>query len=488
MKPIVLEDLTIAETSRRIRKKEVSPVELTSLYLERIEALNPALNAYLTLMKDQALAAAKTAEREIRRGKYRGRLHGIPFSIKDNLAIKRVRTTAGTKILAEWVPDFDATVVTRLTESGAVILGKTQMHEWAKGSHGINPFYGTTHNPWDLNRVPGGSSGGSAVSVAASLCMASIGTDSAGSVRNPASLCGVVGLKPTYGRVSTFGGVPGTGGHSTNHFGILTKTVEDCALVLENIAGHDPKDVLSAEAPVPRYSRGIGKGVKGMKVGLLRGYFDEAVVDEVRSTLDEAVKTFDSLKMKVGEVSIPHLDLIPAVQIATTRSESTTHHDDYLRTRPRDYSRGLLYSQIAALLIPASVFVQAQRVRRLICQEFERALEKVDVIIAPSVPVPAPTIAECTNGYLEQDGKRIPLQDCRGNYLMLSTIPFNVTGFPSLSVPCGFTAQGLPIGMQIVGGLFQEETVFQVAHAFERKAGWYKRRPLLKHVTAGRAA
>jgi len=187
MTPVALEELTIADTARRIRKRELSPIKLAELYLERIETLNPALNAYLTLTKDQALTAARAAEREIRRGKYRGPLHGIPFSIKDNLAMRGVRTTAGSKILAEWVPDFDATAVTRLRESGAVILGKTHMHEWAKGSHGINPFYGTTHNPWDLKRVPGGSSGGSAVAVAASLCMASIGTDSAGSIRNPAS-------------------------------------------------------------------------------------------------------------------------------------------------------------------------------------------------------------------------------------------------------------------------------------------------------------
>ena len=479
MTALVLEELTIAEVARRIRKKEISPVELTEAYFERIESLNPPLHAYLTLTADQALAAARTAEKEIRRGKYRGPLHGIPFSIKDNLAIQGVRTTAGSKILAEWVPDFDATAVTRLRESGAVILGKTHMHEWAKGSHGINPFYGTTHNPWDLKRVPGGSSGGSAVAVAASLCMASIGTDSAGSIRNPASLCGVVGLKPTYGRISTFGGVPGTGGHSTNHFGIIAKTVEDCALVLQAIAGHDPKDALSSDAPVPRYSRCIGKGLKGMSVGLLRGYFDDAVVDEVRSALNDAAGTFKSLGVKVDEVSIPHLDLVPAVQTATSRSESTTDHDIYLRTRPRDYSPGLLYSQIAGLLIPASVFVQAQRVRRLICQEFEQALEKVGVIIAPAVPVPAPTIEECRNGYLERNGRRIPLQDARGNYLMLCTIPFNVTGLPSITVPCGFTAAGLPVGMQVVGGPFQEEMVFQVAHAYERAAGWYRRRPPL---------
>jgi aspartyl-tRNA(Asn)/glutamyl-tRNA(Gln) amidotransferase subunit A len=472
-----LDELTIAEAARQVRRGAISPVELTALYLERIDRLNPSLNAYLTVMRDQALAAARTAEREIRRGKYRGPLHGIPFSIKDNIAVKGVRATAGTKVLAEWVPDFDATVVTRLRENGAVILGKTQMHEWAKGSYGINPFYGSTQNPWDLTRIPGGSSGGSAVAVAASLCLASLGTDSAGSVRNPASFCGVVGLKPTYGRVSAFGGVPGTGGHSTNHFGMFTRTVADCAVVLEAIAGYDPADSLSADAPVPRYSRSIGKTVRGMRIGLLRGYFDEAVVDEVRSAVEGAARTLHSLGMKVEEVSIPHLDLVPAVQTATSRGESTTDHDVYLRTRPRDYSTGILYSQIAGLLIPAMVFVQAQRVRRLICQEFEETLGRVDVILAPSVPVPAPTIEECKKGYLEQNGDRIPLQDARGNYLMLCTIPFNVTGLPSISVPCGFTAGGLPIGVQVVGGPFREETVFQVAHAFENKAGWHMKRP-----------
>lgn len=481
------ESLTIAEASRQIRKKALSPVELTEFYLERIDRLNPALNAYLTLTREAALASARAAEREIRKGRYRGPLHGIPFSIKDNIAVKGVRTTAGTKVLSEWVPDFDATVVTKLRENGAVILGKTHMHEWAKGSDGINPFYGDTHNPWDSKRVAGGSSGGSAVSVAASLCMASIGTDSAGSVRNPASLCGVVGLKPTYGRVSVHGGVPGTGGHSTNHFGIITRTVGDCALVLELIAGYDPADAFSADAPVPRYSKQIGKTAKGMRVGLLRGYFDAAVQDEVRNAVAEAAKTFRSLGMKVEEVSIPHLDLIPAVQFATSRGESTTDHDVYLRTRPRDYSPGILYTQIAGLLIPTAVFVQAQRVRRLICEEFEEVLSRVDVIMAPAVPVPAPTIEECKRGHLEQNGRRIPLHDARGNYLLLCTMPFNVTGLPSMTIPCGFSAKGLPIGVQIIGRCFQEEMVFQVADAFERNTGWHERRPPLPQVSLSRA-
>ncbi len=472
-----LEELTIAEIAPRIRRKQISPLELTKHYLDRIKRLNPILNAYLTVTEERALVEAKRAEQEIRKGKYRGGLHGIPFSIKDNLATKGVRTTAGSKILSEWVPDFDATVVERLKESGAIVLGKTNMHEWAKGSNSINPFYGTPNNPWDTKRVPGGSSSGSAVAVAASLCLASLGTDSAGSVRNPASLCGTVGLKPTYGRVSCYGGVPGTGGYTTNHFGIFSKTVSDCALVLRSIAGYDPKDPLSSEEAVPNYSKNIGKKVKGMRVGVLRGYFDDDLASEVKHAFEEALRTLTAMGIKTEEVVIPHLDLIPALQSASSRPEGNSDHDHYLRTRPRDYSPGLLYTLIAGLLMPASVYITAQRVRRLVCQEFDAALERVQVIVAPTTPIPAPTIEECNRGYVEWDGKRIKLQDRRGNFLTQCTIPFNVTGLPAMSICCGFSSSGLPIGMQIVSRPFQEGVVFQVAHAYEKAAEWYKRKP-----------
>lgn len=479
MKAVDPEELTIADIAPRIRRKEISPLELTKRYLDRTKRLNPALNAYLTVTEERALADAKRAEGEIRKGKYRGVLHGIPFSIKDNIATKGVRTTAGSKILSEWVPDFDATVVERLREGGAIILGKTNMHEWAKGSNSINPFYGTSHNPWDTSRIPGGSSGGSAVAVAASLCMASLGTDSAGSVRNPASLCGTVGLKPTYGRVSCFGGVPGTGGYTVNHFGILTKTVKDCALVLRLIAGCDPKDPLSSDEPVPDYSKKIGIPVKGMKVGVIKGYFDELVVGEVRSAFEGALKTLETLGMKTEEIAIPHIDLMPALHTATTRPEGNSDHDPYLRTRPRDYSPGLLYTLIAGLLIPASVYVTAQRVRRLACEEFDAALGRVQVIVAPTLSIPAPTIEECNRGYVEWDGKRIDLQDRCGNLLTRYTIPFNVTGLPAITICCGFSSLGLPIGMQIATRPFQEGVLFQVAHAYEKAAEWYKRKPKL---------
>ena len=479
MKAVDLEGLTIGEIAPLIRKKQISPLELTRCYLERIKTLNPVLNAYLAMTEEGALAAAKRAEREITKGNYRGPLHGIPFSIKDNIAVKGATTTAGSKILSDWVPDFDATVVERLKEAGAIILGKTNMHEWAKGSNSINPFYGTSLNPWDTTRVPGGSSGGSAVAVAAGLCLASLGTDSAGSVRNPASLCGTVGLKPTLGRVSSFGGVAGTGGYTVNHFGVFTTTVKDCALVLGHIAGHDPKDPLSSDEPVPNYTKPIGKPVKGMKIGIIKGYFEQSLVGEVRRAFEEALRMLKALGMKTQEVTIPHMDLVPALQAASTRPEANSDHDHYLRTRPRDYSPGLLYSLIAGLLIPAPVYVTAQRVRRLLCQEFDTAFEKVQVIVAPTLFSTAPTIEECNRGYIEADGKRINLQDRAGNFLTRYTIPFNVTGLPTISICCGFSSSGLPIGMQISAPPFQEGTVFQVADAYEKVAEWYKRNPQL---------
>ncbi|HEY7164871.1 MAG TPA: amidase [Candidatus Binatia bacterium] len=479
MKSLELEGLTISALGPLLKKKQISPVEITRSYLDRINRLNPKLNAYLAIAEDDALAEAKKAEREIRRGKYRGPLHGIPLSIKDNIATQGVVTTAGSKILADWVPDHDATVVERLRDAGAIILGKTNMHEWAKGSNSINPFYPTPLNPWDTTRITGGSSSGSAVAVAAGLCLGSIGTDSAGSVRNPASLCGTIGLKPTLGRISTYGGVAGTGGYTVNHFGILTRSVRDCALMLNHTAGYDPKDPLSSDEPTVNYTKTLGAPVRGMKIGIIKGYFDRSIVNEVRQRVDEAVKTLQALGMKPQEVEISHIDLVPPAQAASTRPEANSDHDHYLRTRPRDYSPGLLYSLIAGLLTPAPVYVQAQRVRRLICQEFDDAFKSVDVIIVPTIFSPAPTVDDCNRGYIEADGKRINLQDRAGNFLTRYTIPFNVTGLPDMSICCGFSSGGLPIGMQIVAPPFREDVVFQVAAAYEGATEWHKRQPTL---------
>ena len=475
-----LEGLTIARLAGQIESGEVSPVDLTNLVFERIERLNPALNAYVTLTKDQALADAATAAREVEDGRYRGPLHGVPISIKDNIAIKGVRTTAGSKTLSDWKPDHDATVVGRLRAAGAVIVGKTHMHEWAKSSHTNNVFYGPSRNPWDVTRATGGSSGGSAAAVAASLGLASIGTDSAGSVRNPAALCGIAGLKPTHGRVSLCGGVPGTGPGSINHFGVLAKTVEDCSLVLSCIAGVDPRDPFSADVPVPDYSRSIGKEISGLKAGLIGGYFDGLMFDEVRKVFTEAVSLLDSLGLPTEEVTIPHMELLPAVQACIARVEDMPDHDRYLRTRPRDYSPGMLRNLIGSLLISGSAVNTAHRVRRLIYEGFERAFERVQVMVVPTISFPAPTLEELDRGSARIDGREVPLSDRRGNLFTLCTIPFNQTGLPALSVCCGFSPSGLPIGMQIVGRPFDEETVLRVGHAYERAAAWYRKTPDLR--------
>ena len=474
-----LERATIAELAPVLKAKKLSIVDLTKRLLDRIERYNPVLNAFQTVTADDALKQARALDRDLRTGQWRGPLHGIPFSIKDNLATRGVRTTAGSKQLANWIPDFDATVVEKLTAAGAVILGKTNMHEWASGSTTINPYYGTTANPWDRRRISGGSSGGSAASVAASLCLGSIGTDNAGSVRHPASLCGVVGLKATFGRVSRYGGVLGTGGFSTDHFGPFAKTVKDCALMLKAIAGHDPKDPLSSREPVANYPSAIGKSVKGLRVGLINGYFDEFMSAAVRGVFNAAVGQLKSLGMKVVKLDIPHTDLIAAVQLATSRVENVATAHEHLKNSPRDYSPPLFYRHIKSLLIPADVYVTAQRLRRLICDSFEAAFDKVDVMVAPTVGSPAQTIDECRQGFAIVDGRRVELQDERGTTGTLCTIPFNVTGLPAMSLCCGFSADGLPIGMQIVGAPFDEARLFQVGHAYEQAAGWYGKRPNL---------
>jgi aspartyl-tRNA(Asn)/glutamyl-tRNA(Gln) amidotransferase subunit A len=472
-----LENLTITDLAPKIANREVSPVELTQAFLERIDRLDTDLHAFVTLTADQARADAKLAEAEIHAGLHRGSLHGIPFSIKDNLATAGVRTTAGSKMLADWIPDVDATVVTRLKEAGAIVLGKANMHEWAAGCSTINPYYGTTRNPWDRNRVAGGSSGGSAAGVAAGMALGSIGTDNAGSVRNPASHCGIVGLKATYGRVSRFGGVAGTGGYSTDHFGVFARTVRDSATILQCIAGHDEKDPLSSDALVPRFAERIGDDVKGLRVGVIQGYFDDFVVEEVKDAVTAALSVLESLGMSVQELTIPYVEYIAPAQLCTARVENLSPAEHFLRNCPRDYSPELLHRQVRALTIPAATYVTAQRVRSLISAAFEEAFEKVDVIVSPAVNIPAPTIDECNRGFVELGGKKIPMQDARGNWGTLCAIPFNMTGSPAMSVPGGFSALGLPIGLQLAANNFQEVKLLQVAHAYEEATRWYEKRP-----------
>lgn len=474
-----LDGLTITELAPQIRARQVSPVEVTELFLKRIERLNPLLNAYTTVTADAARRQAQAAESEIVHARYRGQLHGIPISVKENICIKGAKTTAGSKTLADWVPNHDATIFERISAAGAVFLGRTNMHEWAAGGTTINPFYGTTKNPWDTRRIAAGSSGGSGAAVAASLCLASLGTDNGGSVRNPASVCGVIGFKPTFGRLSHFGGVDGSGGYSTDHFGILSQTVADCSIVLQAIAGYDPKDPRCANEPVPDYSKFVGRSIDGLKIGLIEKYFDDLMVGDVRRAFESAIERLKSLGAKIETIRIPHMELISPVWACISRAENASAHLGYLRSQPRDYSRGFLSQIVGSMLIPAGTYMTAQRVRRLICNEFDEALNTVDAIATPTSPMAAPSIEECEQGFVIADGKKISLRDTGVNFRSLGTAPFNVTGLPALSVCCGFTPNGLPVGLQIVGKAFDEGTVLQVAHAYETASEWKRRRPVL---------
>jgi len=293
-------------------------------------------------------------------------------------------------------------------------------------------------------------------------------------------MCGIAGLKPTYGRISQYGTVPGTGAYSCNHTGILAKTVADTAIILSAVAGHDPKDPLSARQPVAKYTESLGKNVKGLKVGILRGYFEEVMATEVKQAFYDALAVLKKLGLETEEVTIPHMDLIPAVKVCTSRVENASAHDHNLRTRARDYSPQTLYAYLAALLVPASTYVMAQRVRRIICDEFRALLERVQLFAIPTVGFAAPTIEECNTGWLNIDGKKIRRQDERSGADSFCAIPFNVTGLPSLNVCCGFSSAATPIGMQIASGPFQEELIFSVAHAYEQATDWHKRRPVLE--------
>ncbi len=472
-----LAELTISDAAEAIKRRDLSPIELTELMLARIDRLDPELVAYVTVARDEALADARAAETEIHDGKYRGPLHGIPLSIKDNIATRGIRTTAGSKVLENCVPELDATAVARLREAGATILGKTNMHEWANGGTTINPFYGTTRNPWDMERIAGGSSGGSAAGVAASLCLGSLGTDNGGSVRNPASLCGIVGFKPTYGRISRFGHVPGDGGFTTNHLGVFSKTVRDCALILRAVAGRDANDPNSADEPVPAYEDSLNLGVGGLRVGIVKDYFDRYMTRSVREAFVEAQRQLESLGARLVEVEVPHIDTTRFVWPCITRPENVVENLPYLTARPRDYSPRLLLQNVGAMLIPAEAYVTAQRIRRMLCREFDQAFEQVDLIAAPTAAVPAPTIEESKRAAMEVDGQEIRLEGTGVNFRSLFTTPFNLTGLPALSVNCGFTAGGLPIGLQIVGPRFREERVLRAAHAYEQAAEWYRRTP-----------
>jgi aspartyl-tRNA(Asn)/glutamyl-tRNA(Gln) amidotransferase subunit A len=462
--------LTLGAAARQIAERKLTPLELTEAYLQRIERLNPRINAFVTVTAERALADARRASDEIGRGGPRGPLHGIPIGLKDLFDTEGIRTTAGGKFFADHVPKSDSTAARRLRAAGSVLLGKLNTHEFAYGVTTDNPHFGATRNPWDPSRIPGGSSGGSGAAIAASLAVATLGTDTGGSIRIPASLCGAVGLKPTYGRVSKAGVFPLS--YTFDHAGPITQTVEDAAIVLDAIAGYDPADPVSVRAPVERYAAALESLPKGVRVGVPRRYFYERLDSEVAAAVDAALGALRSLGADVRDVELPSSE--PAIMplFGVVLAEAQHIHAERLRTRPQDFGR-----DVAAILgnpTPTSAeLVAALRATDELTRAMREVLETVDVLVTPTTPVPAVKIGQESVRYGGAEEPAI--------FTMIRcTAPFNATHLPALSLPCGFSREGLPIGLQIAGRPFDEATVLAVGHAYERATDWHTRRPRLE--------
>jgi aspartyl-tRNA(Asn)/glutamyl-tRNA(Gln) amidotransferase subunit A len=467
LQPVELASLTVARAGAAIRARELSPLEITEAYLARIERLNPAVNAYVTVTAERALADARRATNELAAGIDRGPLHGVPIALKDLFDTAGIETAGGAKVYAGRVPARDSTVAAALAGAGAVLLGKLNTHELAFGATTTNPHTGATRNPWNLERVPGGSSGGSGAAIAAGLAAATMGTDTGGSVRIPASLCGCVGLKPTYGRVSKAGVMPLS--FVFDHPGPLTHTVEDAAIVLDAIAGYDPADPATVPVPVPDHRAALGAGVAGLRVGVPRGYFFDLLDDEVRAAVEAALAVFRSLGAELRDLELPGVDMLVRALNRVVLVEAQQIHAEVIVARPDDLGedvRGLLTTPAPGT---ARVFESLSRVYDG-AAAFRRALESVDVLVTPTTPVPAPPIG--ARG-INLGGRDEPV----GMTLLRCTAPFNATWLPALSLPCGFTAAGLPIGLQIAGRPFDEATVLRAGHAYEQATDWHRRRP-----------
>jgi aspartyl-tRNA(Asn)/glutamyl-tRNA(Gln) amidotransferase subunit A len=464
--------LSAVRQAELIRTKQASPVELVQAYLHRIERLDPRLRAYITVTREAALAAARRAEDAVVHGAPLGPLHGVTFAVKDQFATRGVRTTAGSRILADDVPDHDATVVARLAAAGGILLGKLNLTEFALGGTIDFPF-GQPRNPWNTEHDTGGSSAGSGAAVAAALCAVSLGEDTGGSVRTPASWCGVAGHRPTWGLVSRHGSIPLA--WSLDAAGPIARTVEDCALVLGVIAGHDPLDPLTTRRPLPDYRAALDGGVHGLRVGVIRELTSGAETDaEVRGAVLAAVAVLARLGAVVDEVSLPLLPSAGAAFMAICDSEGAARHLGWLRTRPGDYDRGTRRRLLAAALIPAALVQKAQQARALIRTQVLDALARFDVLLAPTSHRPAPAIAAFT-APITSAAEAAARFFTRRSF----TTPAALAGTPALAVPCGFSASGLPLSLQVIGRRFEDATVLRVGHAYQRATDWHRRRPPL---------
>jgi len=484
----MLTALTIHELSARFRSGEATPSQAVREYLERIAALDPKVKAYLTVVPETALGQAAAADARFRSKAPLGPLDGIPLAVKDVFCTRGVETTCGSKILKGFVPPYDATVITRLRSAGAVLLGKLNMDEFAMGSSTENSAFFTTRNPWDLSRVPGGSSGGSAAAVAADLAAATLGTDTGGSIRQPAAFSGTVGFKPTYGRVSRYGLIAFAS--SLDQVGPFAKDVADTALMLQTIAGHDPMDSTSATIPVPDYAQALRLDVKGLRVGIPAEYFIDGLDPEVEAAVRAAIATLEDLGAKTESVSLPHTEYGLAAYYVIAPAEASSNLarydgvkyglrvpgardliDMYSRTRGAGFGaevkrRVMLGTYALSAGYYDAYYGQAQKVRTLVLRDFQEAFKRVDVIVAPTTPGVAFKMGE------REDPLQMYLND-------VFTIPVNLAGLPGLAIPAGFTQAGLPIGLQIIGKAFDEATLLRVAKAYEAATPWRSRKPEL---------
>jgi aspartyl-tRNA(Asn)/glutamyl-tRNA(Gln) amidotransferase subunit A len=452
--------LSLAEASALIEARRLSPVELTQAILDRIDRLDARVGAFITVTRDPALAAARQAEQEIVRGQYRGPLHGIPFGVKDTHYTKGIRTTANTPVLLDFVPDVDATVVTKLKQAGGVLVGKTKLPEFSFGSAGEGGAFPDARNPWNLSRTPGGSSSGSAAALAAGLLTVATGGDTSGSIRNPSTFCGVVGMKPTYGRVSRHGIVVIS--WSLDHVGPMTRTVADNAMLLNVIAGHDPADDTSAALPVPDYTGALRRGARGLRVGIPKpAQFDGYHADVMRA-FEDALGTFRTLGATIVEVDLPATaDVIDDVQQIVRIAEAASYHEPFLAAKAERYGLTSVRRDVeAGSLVTAVQYLRAQKVRAVFTRDLSAIFGRFDVLLTPGMPAPAGERAD-----VRQPFRRM----------------FNVCGFPALVLPMGFSTSpaGLPVGLQIAAKPFDEETIYAAAQAFESATGWHARRPAL---------
>lgn len=453
--------LSIAELASQIASRQRSPVEVTEALLDRIKLHDRSLNSYITVMAESARRAATAAEKAVVEGNPLGLLHGVPIALKDLYATKGVRTTFACAAFADWVPDHDASVVQRLVGAGAIIIGKLNLHEAAAGSSNLNSHAGPVRNPWNLDYIAGGSSGGSGAAVAAGLAYGALGSDTAMSIRHPAALCGVVGLKPTYGRVSKHGAL--TLAWSLDHVGPMTRSVRDAALMLQAMAGFDPRDPASRDLPVPDYIAGLGNGIGGLRIGIPRVHFYDGCDEAILTAVEKALVVLGSLGAQTTACDLPHAADAPLVGRLILMTEAAAYHAQRMQDQPDQLSPDLRAMIEMGRTFTAVQYVQAQRTRTAITQAFIETMDRFDVLVMPTT-----SLLSC-----KASDDKVHLTGIRNR----NTMPFNLSGLPAISVPCGFASDGMPIGLQIVGRPFDEATVLRVANAYEHATEWHMRHP-----------